>query len=213
MDQSDGPLGTLVDGPSHTGSSEPPCRPMRADAVENRRRILEAAEQVFAAQGVSAPIDAVAERAGVGVGTLYRHFATKEALFEAIVLTRLEELATAAGAAGSDQSGDPGETFFAFLEEFARTVTNKHDLIDALGDAGIEIKSRCGAMADELKAGVDAMLQRAQKAGAVRGGLIAEEVLGLMIGVCQAADHSALDEPSRERMLEVVRDGLRSSSG
>src|SRR5450755_395015 len=67
-------------------------RPMRADAVKNRQRILEAAETTFASLGLSVPIDTVAERAGVGVGTLYRHFPTKEALFEAIVMTRLEEL-------------------------------------------------------------------------------------------------------------------------
>ena len=63
-----------------------PSRPQRADAVKNRRRILEAAEEVFASQGVSAPVDLVAEQAGVGVGTLYRHFPTKEALIEAIVV-------------------------------------------------------------------------------------------------------------------------------
>ena len=67
-------------------------RPMRADAVKNRARILEAAEEIFATEGVSVPIDAVAERAGLGVGTLYRHFPTKEALFEAIVVERLERL-------------------------------------------------------------------------------------------------------------------------
>jgi hypothetical protein len=67
-----------------------PCgsRPMRADAVKNRARILEAAEEIFATEGVSVPIDTVAERAGLGVGTLYRHFPTKEALFEAIVVDR-----------------------------------------------------------------------------------------------------------------------------
>ena len=71
-----------------------PCesRPMRADAVKNRQRILEAAEAIFATEGLSVPIDTVAERAGVGVGTLYRHFPTKEALFEAIVMARLEFL-------------------------------------------------------------------------------------------------------------------------
>src|SRR5665213_791075 len=67
-------------------------RPLRADALRNRARILNAAEEVFALEGVGAPIDVVAERAQVGVGTLYRHFPTKEALFEAIVLERLQAL-------------------------------------------------------------------------------------------------------------------------
>ena len=94
------------DGRRPTGTDAPGARPMRADAVKNRQRILDAAEAIFATEGLSVPIDTVAERAGVGVGTLYRHFPTKEALFEAIVTARLEyllELARAhAGAA------DPG---------------------------------------------------------------------------------------------------------
>ena len=65
-------------------------RPLRADARKNRARLLAAAEEVFAEQGVSVPIDDVAQRAGVGVGTLYRHFPTKEALFVAVVATRFE---------------------------------------------------------------------------------------------------------------------------
>ena len=73
---------------------------MRADAVKNRARILQAAEEVFAANGISAPIDMVAEQAGVGVGTVYRHFPTKEALFEAIVLTGLQELVDRGNRAG-----------------------------------------------------------------------------------------------------------------
>jgi AcrR family transcriptional regulator len=185
---------------------------MRADAVKNRQRILEAAEEVFAAQGVSVPIDVVAERARVGVGTLYRHFPTKEALFEAIVLTRLEELASAAGV--TVDAGDVGQAFFSFLREFAGKVSNKHDLIDALGAVGIDIKSRCSAVADELEAGVESMLRRAERAGAVRAGMTAKEVLGLLIGVCQACEDSpgGLDCASRERMVDVVCDGLRPQS-
>ena len=66
--------------------------PLRADAVRNRARILEAAEAVFAAEGIEAPVDDIAEKAGVGVGTLYRHFPTKEKLCEAILLDRLATL-------------------------------------------------------------------------------------------------------------------------
>ena len=188
-----------------------PCRPMRADAVKNRLRILEAAEEVFAARGVAAPIDEVAERAGVGVGTLYRHFPNKEALFEAIVQTRLEELAQAAAAPPGP--GDAGEAFFSFVREFASKVTNKHDLIDALGAAGIDIKSRCAATADELEAGVAKMLERAEAAGSVRKGVTTREVMGLVVGVCQASEHTELDADSRLRMVEIVCDGLRPPPG
>src|ERR1700689_486109 len=67
-------------------------RPLRSDAERNRQRLLEAAQQVFAEEGLAVPIDAIAQRAGLGVGTLYRHFPTKEALFEAIVVGRMERL-------------------------------------------------------------------------------------------------------------------------
>jgi AcrR family transcriptional regulator len=179
---------------------------MRADAVKNRERILEAAEEVFADRGVAAPIDEVAERAGVGVGTLYRHFPNKEALFEAIVLTRLEELSRAATAPAGP--GDAGDVFFSFLREFAGKVANKHDLIDALGAAGIDIKSRCAATADELALGVGQMLERAQAAGRVRDGVTAQEVMGLVVGACQAGEWSELGEASLLRMVDVVCDGL-----
>jgi len=196
-----------VDGDRDPSEGEGDGRPMRADALRNRRRILEAAEEVFADRGVSAPVDLVAERAGVGVGTLYRHFPTKEALFEAIVLTRLEDLVAEASAGGD--ADDAGEVFFSFLRKFAGKVSNKHDLVDALGAQGIDIKSRCSERFDELQSGVERMLRRAEEAGAVRDGVTTPEVLGLVVGVCKAAEQSKLDGHSSERMVDIVCDGLR----
>jgi AcrR family transcriptional regulator len=206
--------GAQVDQPVSTG------RPKRADAVKNRQRILAAAEEVFAAGGVAAPIDEVAERAGVGIGTLYRHFPNKEALFEAIVVTRLEELADAASAPSG--TGDPTDDFFDFLLLFADRVSHKHDLIDALGAAGIDIKSRCSEMSERLGSGVERMLQRAQASGGVRDGVTSREVMGLVMGVCQVTEWSESAEPedasgrlmveaSGPLMLEVVCDGLRAA--
>ncbi len=185
-------------------------RPMRADAVKNRARILQAAEEVFAANGLSAPIDMVAEQAGVGVGTVYRHFPTKEALFEAIVLTGLQELVEAATAPADDQ--DAGEAFFAFIRSFASKVSIKHDLIDALSAAGIDIKSQCAMTVEDLEAGVDRMTRRAEAAGAVRPGVTTQEVIGLVVGVCKAVDLSSADDASRDRMVDIVCDGLRVPS-
>jgi AcrR family transcriptional regulator len=189
------------------GETEGSRRPMRADARKNQERILEAAEEVFALQGVSAPIDVVAERAGVGVGTVYRHFPTKEALFEAIVLSRLEGLASAATVA--TQADDASEVFFSFLRLFARQVSKKHDLIDALGAAGIDIKSRCSETVGEMESGVQRMLERAEAVGAVRGGISTQELIGLLVGACQASERSALGAASRERMVDIICDGLR----
>ncbi len=80
---------TVTDVPGDM--SEGRDAPLRADALRNRARVLEAAEAVFAAEGLAVPVDVIAERACVGVGTLYRHFPTKEKLFEAILLERIVE--------------------------------------------------------------------------------------------------------------------------
>jgi AcrR family transcriptional regulator len=196
-----------------TTSREEPTRPMRADAVKNRRRILEAAEGVFATEGVSVPIDAVAEAAGVGVGTLYRHFPTKEDLFEAIVVARLGELVEAAkGYAGDD---DPGEALFSFLREFARQAAAKRDLFEALGSAGIDFKSQCSDMLDEMKRVIDVIVQRAVAAGVIRSDVSSEDVIGLVVGACHAGGqsaHAGYDVTMVQRMVGVVCDGLRVRS-
>lgn len=183
------------------------ARPMRADAVKNRALILVAAEEIFAAEGVTVPIDDVAKRAGVGVGTLYRHFPTKEALFEAIVIARLERLlATAEDYARSDNCG---EAFFAFLRELAEQASAKRDLIDALGSAGIDFKSSCAEILDEMLASVDALLQRAVRAGAVRKDVSAQEVVNLVTGACHAGGHTDSDITTILHMIDVVIDGLQ----
>lgn len=187
-----------------TAEQEVADRPMRADALKNRRRILEVAEAVFASEGVSVPIDTIAERAGVGVGTLYRHFPTKETLFEAIVMERIEDLAHAVEVYAHDE--DPVEGLFDFLHEFAREAAAKRDLFDAMSSAGIDFKSQCSESIDELKRRVDVILQRAVDAGAVRSDVTTDEVIGLISGACHAvSNHDA----SLDRMVDVVCGGLR----
>ena len=181
-------------------------RPMRADALENRRRILDAAESVFAAEGLSVPVDAVAARAGVGVGTLYRHFPTKEALFEAIVVTRLQELVDAANEA--PVAADPGEALFSFLRAFGNQASVKHDIVDALTVAGVDIKTHCATTFDDLRAGIGRLLDRAAASGAVRDDVTTDEVIGLVVGACHAAEQPGLGVTT-DRMIEVVCDGLR----
>jgi AcrR family transcriptional regulator len=181
---------------------------MRADAVKNRARILEAAEEIFATEGVSVPIDTVAERAGLGVGTLYRHFPTKEALFEAIVVERLEKLLETIRTQRA--APDPGPALFAFLGEFAGHASAKRDLFEALGSAGIDIKSRCFETMDEMKQNIDELRQRAVDAGAIRGDVSTDEIVGLTVGACQAGGHAGADDDSLQRMVKIVCDGLRS---
>jgi AcrR family transcriptional regulator len=182
-------------------------RPLRADAAKNRLRILEAAEEVFASEGVTAPVDAVAERAGVGVGTLYRNFPTKEALFEAIVVMRIEELSQAVE--GFEKAEDAGKAFFDFLRLLAERATLKRDLFAALSTAGIDIKSQCAETYERMHRAVERLLARAQSAGAVRDDIDASEAIGLVVGTCMAAEQSPELAGAPDRMIEVVIDGMR----
>jgi len=182
-------------------------RPMRADAVKNRQRILDAAEAIFASEGLSVPIDTVAERAGVGVGTLYRHFPTKEALFEAIVTARLEYLLEVAKERAD--AADAGEALFSFLAEFGTQASAKHDLFDALSSAGIDIKSSCAEMMDDMKRSIDVLLQRAVAAKSVRSDVSTDEMIGLVVGACQSGGHGGFDDATVQRMVAIVCDGLR----
>ena len=182
------------------------CRPLRADAERNRRRILEAAEATFATEGISAPVDVVAERAGVGVGTLYRHFPTKEALFEAIVLHKLDELEAAVSV---DESADPTGAFFSFLMQMADEASLKHDLFDALAAAGIDFKSRCGDRVQAVKGALDGLRGRAVEAGGVRPDVTTDQIMGLVIGAVRGMQDPAMTDDERRRMVAIVCDGLR----
>src|SRR3954447_18775801 len=105
-------------------------RPLRADAARNRARVLEVAYQTFAADGLAVPIDDIARRAGVGAGTVYRHFPTKEALFEAVILDRLTRMARYAQSLTTAE--DPGAAFFEFLHRLVTGASGSRDLADAL---------------------------------------------------------------------------------
>ena len=179
---------------------------MRADARRNRAQILQAAETAFAEEGVGVPIDEIAHRAGVGVGTVYRHFPTKEALFEAVIVTRMEALAEEAKAAAD--SDEPADALFEFLTRLATEGCAKRDLVEALSGAGIEIKQTSASFKHDLETAVSTLLKRAQDAGEVRSDIQLEEIFGLVMGTCALQHH----EPgcSQERMLSVVCDGLRA---
>src|SRR5262249_5621414 len=107
----------------------------RADARRNRARVLEAAEEVFASHGLAVPIDGIARRAGVGAAPVYRHFPTKESLFEAVVIRRFELLTDEARSLAG--ALDPGAAFFGSLQRLVEEMATKRDLRDVLLDAGV----------------------------------------------------------------------------
>ncbi len=196
-----GPKPTVAGG----SDSAIDARPLRADAQRNRTRILEAAEVVFASEGIEVPVDTIAEKAGVGVGTLYRHFPTKEKLCEAILLERLAGLTE--DARGQADALDPGAAFFGFLNHMAEMSSSKRDLIAAVMGAGLEFDEAAADVKEDLREAVGVLLQRAQSAGSVRSDVTADTVLSLVVGTCQAAVSHTDSCPYD--MLDIVCDGLR----
>ena len=182
-------------------------RPLRADARRNRARVLEAAEEVFATLGVGAPIDEIARRAGLGIGTVYRHFPTKEALWEAVAEGRFERIL--ADLRVSVGATDPGGAFFEILGRVVEEGCAKRDLGDALLGAGIDMTARHREAIGELRAAVELLLERAQEAGAVRHDVGVEELFALVGGACSAGDRGFGGADPR-RLAAVVCDGLRT---
>jgi AcrR family transcriptional regulator len=173
-------------------------RPLRADAVRNREKVLRAARDAFAESGYGVPLDEIATRAGVGPGTVYRHFPTKEALFEAVVTARVQDLV--ADARARADSADPGAAFFGFLGRIAAESAAKRDLPDAISIAG--------SLREDLFAALDLLLRRAQQAGAVRVDVRTPDLIVLFKGLFAGlADIS--DPAQRDLVFAVLADGLR----
>jgi AcrR family transcriptional regulator len=181
--------------------------PLRADARRNRGRILEAAEAVFPVSGLSAPVEEIARRAGVGIGTVYRHFPTKEALFEAILVSRIERLTEEAGSLSS--ATDAGAAFFELFGRIVEEAGARKAFADALARAGVDVKAATSAAGQELLRELGALLTRAQQAGAVRHDVDLDRVTALLVGACLAAEHGNLDRGLQARALAIVFDGLR----
>jgi AcrR family transcriptional regulator len=184
-----------ADGPE---PADGPVRPLRADARRNRDKILAAARDAFAASGYGVPLDEIAALAGVGPGTVYRHFPTKEALFEAVVTARVENLISDARTRGD--AADAGHAFFGFLARIAAEAAAKRDLPDAIAIAG--------SLPQDLFAALDVLLRHAQAAGAVRADISTAELIVLLKSLIRSIQDASGSVMS-DRILAVVADGLR----
>jgi AcrR family transcriptional regulator len=183
-------------------------RALRADAERNREHVLKVAQEVFAAEGLAVPIDEIARRAGLGVGTLYRHFPTKEALFLAIVVDRMEHLGAEARALA--HAPDPGEAFFGFLSRMVHEGSAKKDFMDALSGTREELGRTLAGIKASYRAALAVLLERAQDSGAVRRDVSVSEVHALLTGTLAALDQRGRDAAqARKRLVAIVCDGLR----
>lgn len=187
---------------------------MRADAQRNRRLLLQAAQDAFAEEGVAVPLDRIARRAGVGPGTLYRHFPTKEALFEAVVHERLYQLVC--HARESVTAVDPGAAFLGFVAHLVREAAPKQDLVDALGGTGVDVRTAVAATAAELRDEVGRLLARAQHCGAVRTDLTTADLMTLLSGLLhalRARPHDPATPVDPHLAVSVLCDGLAARTG
>ena len=190
------------------GSEAPPAeRALRADARRNRARILAAAEQVFDAGGTAASTDDVARQAGVGIGTVFRHFPTKDALLQALALGRLQRLRDEALSLLAD--GDPATAFESFFLMVVREARAKRVYGDALADADAAMRSESAEMRAELRKAIGGLLERAQQAGAVRRDVGLTDVMALLAGVVHAGGIQPPHGVPSNKVTAVILDGLR----
>ncbi len=180
-------------------------RPIRADARRNRARILEVAEAVFAEQGASASTEAVAARAGVAIGTVFRHFPTKPDLLQAVVMNLWDRLV----AEVDELVNDPEDVaaLFEFCTRVMAIGAQHRAVFERLAETGTRV--HVGDALTRLRPAVDLLLERAQKAGAVRDDLQSAELIPLIAAISQEAMTEEWSEQFRHRALSVLFDGMR----
>ncbi len=186
---------------------------VRRDAQSNRARILQVAEEVFGRGGEAASTEEVARLAGVGIATVFRHFPTKAALLEAVLLERFGRLKARADALAS--ADDAGEAFFAYFRHMVEDSATKITIGEALIGTGALSEgdeSPIDRAAADLRDALGVLLARAQKAGAVRDDVDLPEVYALLIGASRSAYYARLEPGVRDRSLAIIFDGLRGSA-
>jgi AcrR family transcriptional regulator len=189
-----------------TEQSEAPVRRPRADAVRNRDRLLQAAKAVFSAGGPDASLETVAKRAGVGIGTLYRHFPTREALFEAVYRREVQQLSDLADQLKNE--ADPLEALRRWLRSNVEFVATKKGMMAALELAVHGSSDLYAHTFERLTKAVGGLLERAVAAGAIRSDISPEDLLRALVGMCYLHDQPGWQN-SVLRLVDVFVDGLR----
>jgi AcrR family transcriptional regulator len=179
-------------------------RPMRADAKRNYELLVTAARKVFDQEGGGASMEAIAKEAGVGIGTLYRHFPKRIDVVEAVYRDDVDELDTVARAVVADLQ--PWPAFVAWLEAFVRYAMGKKRFMNELHEAfekdpGLHVASR-----ERIVDALSIVLHRAQEAGVVRRDVDAPDLMQLLGSMCMSA---TLTPDQSERLLMMIEDGLR----
>ena len=188
------------------GRSTAPSRRQRSDAQRNVAALVEAAKTVFAGRGVDAPAKEITDLAGVGVGTLYRHFPRRSDLIVAVLQREIDACAEAAEELGATLS--PWEALMGWIERFTAFVGTKRGLAAALHSGDPAYDDLPQHLLDRLEPALQTLLARAVDSGDARGGVTAREVLMAIALICQPVRG---EQPSfNQRMTQVFMDGLAS---
>ncbi|MEV8516360.1 helix-turn-helix domain-containing protein [Dactylosporangium sp. NPDC051484] len=181
--------------------------PERADARRNRQLVLHTAMRVFAEEGLEVPLGRIAQRAGVGAGTVYRHFPSKEILVEAVLAEHTESLAAAAGRWAGRAA--PGDALLGFLFEVIEKSAGGQRVCDALTADRTWPRATLAAASQRFGQALDVLLRNAIRAGAIRADVQAEDLVALAVG--GAALRAAHRSRSRSvRLVRLMLDGLRA---
>ena len=180
-------------------------RRLRADAARNRERVLEAAKAAFGSDGAQPSLDAVARRAGVGIGTLYRHFPTREALFEAVYRREVEQLVALARDLANDPA--PVAALRRWLRANVEFVATKKGMATALALAAHDSTELKSYTSDRLTAAVAGLMDRAVAAGALRADVGPGDVLRMLVALCYWSSAPGWQD-NVLRLLDVFVDGL-----
>jgi AcrR family transcriptional regulator len=183
----------------------PKARPMRADALRKMASLLKAAEEIFQESGVDAPVRSIAERAGVGLGTVYRHFPQRSDLIKAVFQSRVDACADAASELASQY--EPGEALARWMQRFVDFIATKRGLAAALHSGDPAYRALPRLFNTRLLPALKSLMDAAVAAGAVRPGIDAEELLHAVANLCRVSHEK---EPAyARRMVALLVDGLR----
>ncbi|MFD5544339.1 TetR/AcrR family transcriptional regulator [Streptomyces sp. NPDC127079] len=181
----------------------------RADARRNRRKVLAAASQAFDEHGLDVSLGAIARQAGVGAGTVYRHFPSKEILLEAVLVQQLDDLVETARQWAART--DPASALLGFLLEVVDTSHGRKHTCDALTTRTSWPRPSLAASARRFRQALDHMLRAAQRAGGVRTDVNADDVAALTVG-CATMRAAHRDRNGGARMVRLALESLRAPS-
>jgi len=183
-------------------------RKPRADAQRNRELLLEAAKTAFADTGPDVSLDEIARRAGLGIGTLYRHFPTRDAVVEAVYRREVQQLADAAERLLGSLS--PGEALRAWMRMFVDYIATKKVIAPALGAIAGGVSELYASSGPRITAAMSLLVDRADASGDIRPGIDSDDLLRALVGFTYGNTGPGW-EASARRLIDLLMDGLQPS--